>query len=170
MNNYDLQHEPNFAVFFKTNYPQLCVYCKIKYNFDIHLAEDIVNVAFAKLWEVRLSMDPGGSPIAYLYKIVNNQCLNTIKHLQVQQRYSLSQLDTPSFTPPNSPDLKLLRAAIDAAIASLPGQMRQIFVLHRQDGLTYSEIATRLSISIKTVETQMSRALVKLRKKISPLL
>lgn len=170
MNNNDLQHEPNFEAFFKTHYPQLCLYCKIKYNFDIHLAEDIVNSAFTKLWEVRHTINPTGSASAYLYKIVNNQCLNTLKHQQVQQRYSLSQLNTPSFTPPNSPDLKLLREAIDNAIDSLPDQMRHIFLLHRHHGLKYTEIATRLNISIKTVETQMSRALIKLRKKISPLL
>ena len=37
------------------------------------------------------------------------------------------------------------------------------FLLHRIDGKKYHEIAERLNISIKTVETQMSRALFKIR-------
>jgi RNA polymerase sigma-70 factor (ECF subfamily) len=64
-------------------------------------------------------------------------------------------------------DLKQLRDAIDRAIAELPEQMRKIFELNRHDGLKYTEIATRLNLSIKTVETQMSRALLKLRQKLA---
>ncbi|HEX8277618.1 MAG TPA: sigma-70 family RNA polymerase sigma factor, partial [Segetibacter sp.] len=60
-----------------------------------------------------------------------------------------------------------LRSNIDKAIFELPDQMRIIFEMSRYEGLKYAEIAARLSISIKTVETQMSRALVKLRHKLS---
>jgi RNA polymerase sigma-70 factor (ECF subfamily) len=67
----------------------------------------------------------------------------------------------------DSLDLKQLRNAIDSAIAELPDQMRKIFELNRHDGLKYTEIAKHLNLSIKTVETQMSRALLKLRKKLA---
>jgi len=45
--------------------------------------------------------------------------------------------------------------------------MRKIFEMSRNEDLKYAEIADKLSISVKTVETQMSRALVKLRQKLS---
>lgn len=168
---HDLQLEANFEAFFKAHYPQLCVYCKIKYNFDVHLAEDIVNTSFSKLWEARHTLNPNLSAKAYLFKIVNNQCINTLKHQRVQDQYTQSQLNTLHHTPPlseaDSLDLKQLRDAINIAIAELPEQMRKIFELNRHDGLKYTEIATRLNLSIKTVETQMSRALLKLRQKLA---
>jgi RNA polymerase sigma-70 factor, ECF subfamily len=45
--------------------------------------------------------------------------------------------------------------------------MRRIFEMSRFEGLKYAQIAEQLNISVKTVETQMSRALVKLREKLA---
>src|SRR5665648_441979 len=55
------------------------------------------------------------------------------------------------------------QAKAETAIESLPEQCRRIFKMSRQDGLKYTEIAEKLGISVKTVETQMSRALSKLK-------
>ena len=60
----------------------------------------------------------------------------------------------------------MLAAAIRAAIASLPDRCREIFLLSRDQNMTYAEIAKVLGISIKTVETQMGRALKALRTQI----
>jgi RNA polymerase sigma-70 factor, ECF subfamily len=49
----------------------------------------------------------------------------------------------------------------------LPEQMRRIFEMSRFEGLKYAQIAEQLNISVKTVETQISRALGKLREKLS---
>jgi RNA polymerase sigma factor (sigma-70 family) len=53
--------------------------------------------------------------------------------------------------------------AVQAAINRLPPRCREIFLLSRDGGLTYAEIARSLEISVKTVETQMGRALKSLR-------
>lgn len=60
-----------------------------------------------------------------------------------------------------------MAAQIDKAVAELPEQMRRIFELSRYEGLKYNDIANHLNICVKTVETQMSRALVRLRQKLS---
>ena len=44
-------------------------------------------------------------------------------------------------------------------MAQLPPRRRQIFVLSRQDGLSYGTIAKQLNISVKCVENQMTHAL-----------
>jgi RNA polymerase sigma-70 factor (ECF subfamily) len=49
------------------------------------------------------------------------------------------------------------------AVASLPEECRRIFMLSRFNGMKYNEIAKFLNISVKTVETQVSIALHKLR-------
>ncbi len=61
-----------------------------------------------------------------------------------------------------------LVTAIRGAIAALPARCRLIFLLHREHDLSYGEIAGRLGLSVKTVETQMVRALKVLRTHIRP--
>jgi RNA polymerase sigma-70 factor, ECF subfamily len=160
-----------FEAFFKEHYPQLCLYCKFKFDFDIELAEDVVNTSFIKLWEVRQTLAADVSPKSYLYKIINNTSLNILKHEKIKHKYAQEILKTTSEVIEESSfdrvDLRQLRADIDTGIAELPEQMRRIFELSRFESLKYTEIAYRLNISVKTVETQMSRALTKLREKLS---
>jgi RNA polymerase sigma-70 factor (ECF subfamily) len=159
-----------FEALFKKLFPKLCVYCKFKYGFDLDLAEDVVNTSFIKLWEARQTLTADLSPTSYLYKIINNASLNILKHEKVRQQHAQLVLKTTSEgveqSSFDSVDLKQLRTDIDAAISELPEQMRRIFELSRFEGLKYAEIATQLDISVKTVETQMSRALAKLREKL----
>ena len=56
-----------------------------------------------------------------------------------------------------------LEKDLNVALKHLPKECKRIFELSRFEELKYQEIAQRLNISIKTVETQMSRALTKLR-------
>lgn len=160
-----------FEAFFKQHYPRLCVYCKFKYNFDIELAEDVISTSFIKLWEVRHMLADDIFPTSYLYKIIDNRCLNILKHNMVKRKHVHYLLRTSpegiSQATFDSIDLKQLRTAIEVALAELPEQMRKIFELSRVEDLKYSEIAGRLNISVKTVETQISRALAKLREKLS---
>ena len=52
---------------------------------------------------------------------------------------------------------------MEQSVARLPKQCRLIYELSRDQGLKYKEIATILQVSVKTVETQMGRALKHLR-------
>ena len=63
-----------------------------------------------------------------------------------------------------------LAGAIDASLARLPERCRLIFAMSRQQGLSYLEIASVLGLSVKTVETQMGRALKALRSQLAPFL
>ena len=164
--------EASFERFFKALYPRLCIYCKLKFEFDIHQSEDIVNTAFIKLWQARQTVTTGISARSYLYKVIDNSSINILKHQKVvdaHAKYLVSFASTEGVFQSSfdSLDLKQLRMAIDSAIAELPEQMRRIFEFSRFEGLKYAEIASELNISVKTVETQMSRALVKLREKLS---
>ena len=59
-----------------------------------------------------------------------------------------------------------LMKKIESAIAALPEKRQEIFRLAREEGLKYREIADRLEISVKTVETQMTLALRQLRESL----
>jgi len=55
-------------------------------------------------------------------------------------------------------------AAVRQAVSRLPERCRLVFTLHREQGLTYAEVAEVLGISPRTVEVQIGRALKSLRK------
>jgi len=65
---------------------------------------------------------------------------------------------------------KEILLSINKAIEKLPEKCRIIFLLQRQEGLTYKEISEVLNISLSTVETQMGRALKKIRTLLFPFL
>jgi RNA polymerase sigma-70 factor (ECF subfamily) len=160
-----------FEIFFKKHFRALCIYCRYKFSFDMDTAREITQTAFTKLWENRQTISPELSIQAYIYTIVTNISLDTIKLHKVKRRYikHLSEnIDTSTSADNyNSVDFKQLETVIEQAVAELPEQMRRIFELSRYKQMKYADIASHLKISVRTVETQMGRALVKLRKKLS---
>jgi RNA polymerase sigma-70 factor (ECF subfamily) len=163
--------DASFEVFFKKHFISLCAYCQFRFGLDLDMAKEVVHTGFIKLWDARHNLHPGMSPKSYLYKIVTNNILDNLKHQKIRQRYAQFIIQSLSEeTGANgfdNIDIKQLQADIDVAIAELPEQMRRIFEMSRFEGLKYVEIAGQLNISVKTVETQISRALVKLREKLS---
>lgn len=161
----------SFEIFFKENFSALCAYCQYKFGFDLDQAKEVVHIAFIKLWETRDTISPDLSVKSYLYKIIINVSYDLFRHDKVKQKhekhvlqnfalnYNKNEFDKVEFNE--------LRNNIDKAVSELPYQMRQIFQMSRYEGLKYAEISSKLSISVKTVETQMSRALVKLRHKLA---
>ncbi|MBS1662013.1 MAG: RNA polymerase sigma-70 factor [Bacteroidetes bacterium] len=157
-----------FKLFFKKHFTTLCGYCQFKFDFDLDQAKDIVHTGFLRLWENRQRISPELSIKAYIYQIVHNICLDTLKSDKVRRRHIQYIKDHSSeVTRNDSLDFKQLEEMIEKAIEEFPPQMRRIFELSRKEELRYAEIAGQLGISVKTVETQMGRALAKLRKKLT---
>ena len=138
------------------------------------VCEEIVQDLFLNIWRRRDNLSPKGSIRSYLYKSARNGALDYLKHLEVQREYlknyklekqlewELLKLESAAGILEEEEGVELSEA-VRSAIASLPDQRRTIFLLSREDGLTYREIAEILDISVKTVETQMGRALATLR-------
>ncbi len=160
-----------FEIFFKESFSGLCAYCQYKFGFDLDQAKEVVHIAFIKLWETRETISPDLSVKSYLYKIITNISYDLFRHDKVKQKHEQQVLQNLAFNNNKNEFDKVefneLRYKIDKAVSELPYQMRQIFEMSRYEGLKYLEISSKLSISVKTVETQMSRALVKLRHKLS---
>lgn len=160
-----------FEMFFKENFSGLCIYCQYKFGFDPDKAREVVHIAFIKLWESHDTVSPDLSVKAYIYKIITNVSYDLYRHDKVKHKHEKAVFQNSLFSYNNNDfnkvDFNQLRNDIDKAISELPDQMRKIFEMSRYEDLKYSQIASKLSISVKTVETQMSRALVKLRDKLS---
>jgi RNA polymerase sigma-70 factor, ECF subfamily len=133
---------------------------------DEIIAEEMVHQVFWRILEKPKGIQVHTSLRAYLYRAVYYECLNYLKHQQVKQAYELqhnNDYSHPSENPYAQLQYKELEGKVKEAINDLPEQCRTIFQLSRFENLKYAEIAGQLNLSIKTVETQMSRALKKLR-------
>ena len=74
--------------------------------------------------------------------------------------------ESESYTPQDQLEYKELQSLVNRALGKLPERRLRIFRMHRFEGMKYAEIASSLSLSIKTVEAEMTKALQTLRKEI----
>ena len=134
---------------------------------DIEAAQDIVQEVFLKLWKQHPVFKSTDNEKAYLYKMTKNTCLMMLRKNEVRDKYRQHTTEKMSDSPEHEVLAKELDAAYKAAIFELPEKCRIIFCMSRFDDLSYKDIAKIQGISVKTVETQIGRALVFLRKKLS---
>ena len=138
--------------------------------YDRILSEDITQSVFMKIWERRESIDPDKGFDAYLFTIARNMVYKETENRLLSESafYALSQQQTnEDFLMEEKIDADSLRLYIDNLIEQLPLSRKEIFKLSRREHLSNKEIATRLSISEKTVETQLYRSLRFLKEKLS---
>lgn len=160
-------NKQSFEQLFKTYYAPLLLFSR-SYVPDEDDCEEIVQGFFLKLWEDRRKINISTSVKSYLFSSVRNRCLNHIKHQKIKQAYQNHVMSAPADENQASnyfvePDLM---EKINRSIDSLPPRRKEIFILSREHGLKYREIADELGISIKTVETQMGQALKDLREQL----
>jgi RNA polymerase sigma-70 factor (ECF subfamily) len=163
--------ETSFEKLFRENFLGLCIHCKFKYGFDVDLCKEVVHVAFIKLWESRTLINSIDHAKPFLFMALANVCKDMLRHEKVKLKHRTLVLREGEDAHEEDNgleqyELKQLKLNIERSVYELPPQMRRIFEMSRYEGLKYSEIATRLSISIKTVETQMGRAILKLKQKM----
>lgn len=137
------------------------------------IAEGLVQDIYSDIWENREKLDLEGSIRPYLYKVVRNHSLNYLKHKEVQRKYDpqwMAQKEVPMVVYRDKKREKQIQEAIEQAIEELPERSKMTYKLHRHDGLTYQEIADVMDVSVKTVESQMTRTLKLLRERLAYLL
>jgi RNA polymerase sigma-70 factor (ECF subfamily) len=159
-----------FERIFKKNYHLLCAYSN-KLVLNPQLAEEIVDDVFFSLWKNRERIEINTSFQAYLVTSVRNRSLDCLRQLKHEKRKSLLEhaetLPCKQSIAYETMMVEELHHRIHAAVRILPTQCRIIFQMSREEDLKYKDIAQRLNISIKTVDTQIGRALKHLRKVIA---
>jgi RNA polymerase sigma-70 factor (ECF subfamily) len=158
-----------FESLFRSSYVSLVRYAKTLIK-DQDTAEEIVQDLFFRLWQDREKIKIESSLNGYLFRSVHNRCLHHIEHNKVVERHAAEMLYRQQESPESPSDIlhyKELQAKIAGILERLPERCGKIFYMNRFEGLKYAEIAEKLSISIKTVEANMGRALKEFRKELT---
>ncbi len=131
-------------------------------------AQDCAQEAWIKLATSHTLKAPIDNLRAYVFQVAANLAIDFQRQHAAEQRkqalYAQSRL--PDCTAPDTLDTASLRqtiARLEAAIMSQPLRTRQIFLMHKIDGDSYTDIALALAVSVKTVEKHMTRALLACR-------
>ena len=152
-----------FKEIFYEYYSTLCVYSN-KFLNSMEDAEDIVQESFYKIWKNRKEIEITSSFHNFLITTVKNSTLDFLRKKDFSNNY-LQNLKSELHvkTPEELYTFNELEEKIAEALSKLPEHIREVFEMNRFKGLTYNEIAQEVSLSPKTIESYMSKALKILR-------
>lgn len=159
--------ESTYAQLFETYYSLLSVFA-LRYVNDLETAKEIVQDLFVHIYEQRNSLLISTSLKSYLFQSVRNRCLNHLKQKKTREIH-LDQLRSEAGDGDDPEALyneTELEYRIFQIVSDLPARCKQVFWMSRVEGTKNSDIAASLNISIRTVETQISKALKILRRKL----
>lgn len=181
-----------FRLVFEEYHGRVYAYILKKTN-SSYIAEEAMQVAFVKLWRFRRSLRTDVSLFTQVFRIASTTMVDVIRietrknaavktaalriverrHLDEAapetqvQAYAHSQAEAEAITEP----MQLIEARdlakhVHSLIRRMPEMQQKVFEMSRLEDKTHREIAFSLSISVKTVETHISRALRFLRQKL----
>jgi len=161
-------NKAEFHILFKSLYSPLCNYA-FKILNDHDEAEDIVQGIFVDFWN-KADKSTISTPFEhYLVRAVKFKCIDYQRKAIVKRKYEAEAIHVQrNLTEVDESEKPNMSDVLQMAIAQLPEKTREVFILCKQDGLSYKEISEQLNISQKTVENQMGRAFRHLREKLQP--
>jgi RNA polymerase sigma-70 factor, ECF subfamily len=140
----------------------------VKYSFtltrDKEQSKDIVQNFFVEIWKNQKIEQIESFEIFAFHAIKNK----SITYLRDSKKFvrGVPEMAITAHDPIH--DQHFPKYLLESAIRGLPDKCREVFVLSKQDGLTYEEIAETLQVSVKTVEKHISTGLQKLKEKLAP--
>jgi RNA polymerase sigma factor (sigma-70 family) len=117
---------------------------------------------FLKIWEIRERIDPDLSFRGYLYRICRNSVFKLMKQMASDETLRLGVIRQFSQSVSDA-DLRIhwqqYEAILRASVQALPPQRQKVFLLCREQGKTYEQVAAELGISRNTVKEHMVMAM-----------
>lgn len=164
--------EEAFTVLFKELNLPLSSYAYRILN-DMDQSREVVQSTFFKIWDNRAVIDVNESLKSYMYKAVYNNCISVLRKSKRYEQFAelgLGDLYFNRILQNPHAEMSMIdsetRKVIVGAINELPKRCRDVFVKCKIEGESYDRVASDLKISVKTVESQMSIALKRLRSKL----
>jgi len=158
----------SFERLFLSTYESLCEY-SVTITSSKEVSEGAVQDVFESVWNSKEAIDENINIRAYLFRSVKNRSLDLVQHQNIRNKYNLevNEMYSDNSNPGkgSSPEAKLINR-VRQEVEKLPQKSKEVYLLHRRDGLTYAEISEVLGISIKAVEARMTKALKLLRERL----
>lgn len=162
-----------YEVLFKAEYENVKYFIR-HYVHDGPESEDLAQEVFATLWTGRDRIDPQRNIRSFLFTIARNKALNHLSSLRTRLtdplekasvNLSIESLDSEAIV--SRIDAMDMKRIIDMVYEKMPELTRKIFVMNRDENMTYEEIAASTGLTVKKVEYNMVKALKQFRSKLS---
>jgi RNA polymerase sigma-70 factor (ECF subfamily) len=136
---------------------------------DHHLAEDLTQDFFVKLFKNAFRYDPRGHFTTWFYRVLANLCYDALRKRKRRKRLESVFIDPVEsegtelepLAPEVDPDRPLVEAeakdAVHVALGGLPLQVRKAIELREFEGLRYREIASAMDLSLNEVKVLLHR-------------
>lgn len=150
-------------------------YWKELYSYVLRLVNDkeesidIVQETFTSLWQQRKQLVHVQSLKGYIYAVAHHKAVRFIKSSVRHQHYvdaMAGYLEQAKYSLEDEVEGNDLASFINSEIDKLPPRAREIFMLSRNEELSYKEIADKLSIAENTVRKQISFSIKHLRMRV----
>lgn len=132
------------------------------------LAEDVLNEVFLYIWKSASgNLNKINNLDSYLRVATTNQALKIIRKRKIQLKYKEDSVYNWTEAQHETEEVIFLKDTeklLTEAINQLPPQQKLVFLLCKEEGLKYTEVAKRLDLSYFTVKTHMQHALRFLKK------
>lgn len=139
--------------------------CRYAFRFFPSEAEEIVHDVFLKLVEKPELLNDVFPYKPYLYRAVHNACVNKIEHEKVKEKHAnhvAFELKMIELEDEVAVDYSI-DAKVEKAIDELPEKSKEIMAMKYYKGMKTGEIAEKMDVSKKTVDTHVFRSIKKLR-------
>ncbi|MGV8093883.1 MAG: RNA polymerase sigma-70 factor [Mangrovibacterium sp.] len=159
-----------YRALFSRYFPDLCNFLLL-YLHSKEICEEVALDIFAYIWEKKESIEIRTSVKNFLFGAAKNKAID---YFRKEQQRLFSSLSSTEFLIPEGKSSELilenkeLQEIIQKAIDDLPEKSRLIYQMAWEEDLSYKEIASRLNLSVKTVENHIGIALKKLRESLHP--
>ena len=144
------------------------IYCfALKYFKNEQDAEEVVQDVFLKIWEKREMLDKSKNIRSFVFTVAVNTIYDSVRRKNIENSYkdfAKNNFDYQAESTWHEVIVNEMYARVEESVQTLPDQQRKVFILSKQKGLSNQEISQKLNISKRTVENQLYRALLYLKK------
>ena len=149
-------------------YMQVLMAAIYKWSEDRAEAEDILQETFLDLWEKRKQIHIKQEIFPYLYSIIRYKIFDRLRekkltNRQLQAWHSLSGEATEPSTAFREEDLANKEILVSSELAQLPAQMKRVYLLSAEQGMSIREISEELLVSPYTVKNHLQKIRKRLR-------
>lgn len=157
------------------------------YNFCLRMigdrtgAEDAMQEVFLRVLRSAQDWEKQAKFTTWLYTIARNHCVDLLRRASYRQTTSLDQTfgneeggstlqdrvaDEAALAPDRGAESVRLRSLLASALAALPAEQREVFVMREHAGMPFKDIALVVGVPENTVKSRMRYALEHLRKSL----